>query len=130
MEQRGTTLRMSDQIFLAMFDKDESKESSTLREILGVLKCLRATARSSKIIIIFACDNTQTVFAIKFGSRTKQIQRIGQEIFEWCLKHNKICWPVWLPRSHHLIKEADVAKEPDDYTLRPKSPIGSSRPRE
>jgi hypothetical protein len=25
----------------------------------------------------------------------------------WCLVHNVICWPVWLPRTHTIIKVAD-----------------------
>ena len=25
----------------------------------------------------------------------------------WCIGHGKVCWPVWLPREHPLIKEAD-----------------------
>ena len=50
----------------------------------------------------------QTVNAIKFGSRTVSIQQLAEEIFAWSLRTNKICWPVWLPREHHLIQEADT----------------------
>ena len=103
----GADLRPSEQIFLVMFDELEKEGSSTLREILGVLQCLRATKDSTKVKIIFACDNFQTVQAIKFGSRNQAIQYVAELIFQWCLAHNKICWPVWLPRTHRVIKEAD-----------------------
>ena len=25
----------------------------------------------------------------------------------WCIDKGKVCWPVWLPRDHYLIQEAD-----------------------
>ena len=103
----GTKLLPSKQMFLAMFDDLDREKSSTLREILGILQCLQATEKSSKVKIIFACDNYQTVQAIKFGSRTPEIQFVAQLIFQWCLANNKICWPVWLPRSHAVIMEGD-----------------------
>lgn len=100
-------LRPSKRIFLAMFSDLDREESSTLREILGILQCLQATAKSTKIKIVFACDNFQTVQAIKYGSRTPSIQHVAELIFKWCLAHNKVCWPVWLPRTHYVIMEAD-----------------------
>ena len=100
-------LRYIDQAFLYIFSREECKYSSTLREILGVLRCLIATEKTSRSRIIFACDNLQSVNAIKFGSRIPSIQDIACDIFMWCLKNGKICWPVWLPRTHPIIKEAD-----------------------
>lgn len=103
----STGLCASKRIFLAMFNSQESEESSTLREILGILNCLQATANSSKRKIIFACDNFQTVQAIKYGSKNPAIQFVAEMIFRWCLSNNKICWPVWLPRTHPVIKIGD-----------------------
>ena len=103
----GAKLCPSKRIFLAMFDETDKKKSSTLREILGILQCLIATKKSTKCRIVFACDNYQTVRAIKYGSKTPEIQIVAELIFAWCLANNKICWPVWLPREHSVIKEAD-----------------------
>ena len=94
--------------FLYMFSPTERKFSSTLREILGVLRCLMATEKSTKSRIIFAFfDNMQSVQAIKFGSRIPEIQEVACDIFMWCLKNGKVCWPVWLPRTHAVIKDSD-----------------------
>ena len=45
--------------------------------------------------------------AIKYGSRVPEIQQIAQDIFIWCMRNGKICWPVWLPRTHPVIEEGD-----------------------
>ena len=106
--REGNELKPAERIFLDVFNHKERQASSTLREITGILRCLRATEGSSKIKIIFACDNAQTVNAIKFGSRTVSIQQLAEEIFACSFRTNKICWSVWLPREHHLIQEADT----------------------
>ena len=107
MQRQGNCMRPSHQLYLSRFSRLESKLSSTLREILGILRCLIATEAASKSRIVFACDNLQSVNAVKFGSRIPEIQQIAQDIFIWCLRNSKICWPVWLPRTHLVIKEAD-----------------------
>ena len=94
-------------LFLAAFSPQQREYSSTLREILGVLWCTMALADPSKQKIIFACDNQQTVDAIKSGSNVPLIQLVAERIFAWCLANNKCCWPVWLPRKHRIIRIAD-----------------------
>ena len=107
LRRNGNDIRPSRQLYLSRFSRLETKRSSTLREILGILRCLIATEAVSKSRIGFACDNLQSVNAIKFGSRIPEIQRIAEDIFIWCLNNGKVCWPVWLPRTHPVIKEAD-----------------------
>ena len=104
----GGTLRfehgvwqVNNALFLAVFTEDERDFSSTLREILGVLWCLTTLSIRSKKKIVFACDDRQTVDAIKFGSNIPLIQFAAERIF------NKCCWPVWLPREHRIMKIAD-----------------------
>lgn len=97
----------SQQLFLYQFTTAESDFSSTLCEILSILKSLIASEKVSKLKIIFACDNWQSVQAIKYGSRIPEIQQIAQDIFIWCMRNGKLYWPVWLPRAHLNIKEAD-----------------------
>ena len=95
------------ELFLAMFTRDQCEYSSTLRELLGILWCLQSMQHATRTKIVFACDNWQSVEAIKRGSRILVIQLVAEQIFLWCAVHNKVCWPVWLPRHHRLIKEAD-----------------------
>ena len=35
------------------------------------------------------------------------MQAVVEHIFYWCIRNRKLCWPVWLPRTHALIQEAD-----------------------
>ena len=94
-------------LFLAEFDEVQSKTSSTYRELVGILWCLIATAHVTKHRIVFACDNWQSVNAIKRGSRNPIIQAIAEKIFRWCLNNNKVFWHTWLHRTDMVIKEGD-----------------------
>ena len=94
-------------IFLAEFLAWQKLLSSTLRELYGILWCVRATAGSTKYRIVFICDNWQSCRAILRGSRVPEIQQVAEQIFRWCLRNNKVCWPIWVPRTNALIQEAD-----------------------
>lgn len=94
-------------IFLAEFSHSQSQASSTLREVLGILWCTRATNSCTKHRLVFICDNMQSCRAILRGSRNKVIQSVAEAIFLWCLRNNKVCWPIWVPWTHRLIVEAD-----------------------
>ena len=100
-------LRPTPDFFLAEFSREQSEASSTYRELVGILWCLQATAHKTSHRIVFACDNWQSVNAIRRGSRVKQVQQISERIFRWCLANNRVCWPVWLPRTDPVIQEAD-----------------------
>ena len=103
----GGKMMHQQDLFLAEFDHFQQLLSSTLRELLGILWCLKATSPRSKKRIIFVCDNWQSCRAILMGSRIKAIQRVAQEIFLWCLRTGRICHPVWIPRTHMIIVESD-----------------------
>ena len=94
-------------LFLAQFTSEEARASSTFRELVGILWCLQSTAHMTKHRIVFACDNWQSVNAIIRGSRNPTIQKLAEDIFRWCLDNNRVCWPVWLPRTDPIIMEAD-----------------------
>ena len=94
-------------LFLAQFTSEEARASSTYRELVGILWCLQSTAHVTKHRIVFACDNWQSVHAIIRGSRNPTIQGLAERIFQWCLDNNRVCWPVWLPRTDPVIMEAD-----------------------
>ena len=96
-----------DRLFLAQFSEEQRRLSSTLRELLGILWCLVSTAAHTRPRVVFICDNWQSCRAILRGSRVPEIQAVAERIFLWCLRNNKVCWPVWVPRTHRLIQEAD-----------------------
>ena len=95
-------------LHLYKFSAYEAEQSSTFREIWGILKCLTSLNPLITKRVLFACDNWSSVSAVKFGSKTRAIQKIAEQIFAWCLKWNIVLWRVWLPRSHHVIREADA----------------------
>lgn len=103
----GGVLRPDAGMFLAEFTAWQRLLSSTLRELYGILWCLRATADCTRYRVVFLCDNWQSCRAVLRGSRIPEIQRVAELIFLCCLEHNKACWPIWVPRTHALIKEAD-----------------------
>ena len=110
----GGVLHMADgnlspvgRMFLAEFSLAQRLWSSTLRELCGILWCLRATKGCTRYRVVFLCDNWQSCRAVLRGSRVPAIQRVAEQIFLWCLENNKACWPVWVPRTHALIQEAD-----------------------
>ena len=103
----GGSFVPSDDLFLAAFTLAQSQFSSTLRELLGILWCIVSTRDGTKTRIVIICDNWQSCRAILRGSRVPEIQAIAERIFFWCLKNNRVCWPIWVPRDHYLIQEAD-----------------------
>ena len=107
LSMRDGRLQPYGDLFLAEFSLTQAELSSTLRELLGILWCIRATSDHTKHRLVFFCDNWQSCRAILRGSRVPAIQAVAEEIFFWCLTHNKTCWPIWIPRTHALIQEAD-----------------------
>ena len=100
-------LRPVGEVFLAEFSPEQRRLSSTLRELLGMLWWVRATQDRTKHRLVFICDNLQSCRGVLRGSRVSAIQQIAEEIFLWCLNNGKVCWPIWVPRTHELIREAD-----------------------
>ena len=100
-------LRPARGMFLAEFSARQCLFSSTLRELYGIFWCLKATKDGTRYRVVFICDNWQSCRAILRGSRIPAIQEVAEMIFLWCLENNRVCWPVWVPRTHALIREAD-----------------------
>jgi hypothetical protein len=107
MSMHEGQLRPNTDLFLAEFDAYLASSSSTLRELTGILWCLQANVDRTKSKLVFICDNWSSCRAILRGSRVPELQRVAEKIFHWCLRHGKVCWPIWVPRTHHLIQEAD-----------------------
>ena len=115
---RGHELVHSDEIYLAEFDEDGCKASSTWREIQGIQWCLRSMVRVTRQRIVFLCDNFSSCQAILRGSSIPRIQGVAESAFSWSIRHGVAVWPVWLPRSDPCIQEADRRSRlniPHDY---------------
>ena len=103
----GALIPADGSLFLAEFDHELARSSSTMRELIGIKWCLQAALSMTSPKVIFLCDNWSACQAICRGSSLPHIQNLAESIFLWCMAHGKICWPVWVPRNHSLIQEAD-----------------------
>ena len=103
----GALVPASGSLFLGEFDHALSRTSSTMRELMGIKWCLEATLNITNPKVIFLCDNWSACQAICRGSSLPHIQNLAEAIFLWCMLHGKTIWPVWVPRDHSLIQEAD-----------------------
>ena len=63
------------------FSHAETKYSSTLREILEALRALETLLLNSDSRVIMPLDSLNTVRAIKWGSRNKEIHRVAIQIY-------------------------------------------------
>ena len=95
----GALLPAAQNLFLAEFDSDLSRSSSTMRELTGIKWCLQATLGMTSSKVIFLCDNRSACQTICRGSSLPHVQALAEAIFLWCMQHDKVCWPVWVPRG-------------------------------
>ena len=105
----GDSFVPSDDLFLTIFSPSRS-EFTVYQYAQGAPRqfwCIVVTRDDTKYRIVFICDNWQSCRAILRGSRVPAIQRVTECIFFWCLNNNRIYCPIWVPRTHHLIQEAD-----------------------
>ena len=104
---------------MVYFSHAETKKySSTLREILGALRALKTLIRRGDCRVILPLDSLNTVRAILWGSRNKEIHEVAIEIFLFCQREGIELIPVWTERSHYIIEEADARGrfvEPNDF---------------
>lgn len=114
--------KFSRDVYFASFDAFQRSLSSTVRELLGTFWLLQGFERQLVPVqlpdrlrnrraapgrIIIACDNMNTVEAIKLGSPTKPVQEIAAAIFAWSISVGVVVWPIWIPRESEIIAEAD-----------------------
>ena len=117
----GQLVPVDRSMFLAEFSHEAlglAEDSSTWREIKGIEWCMRATAHVTQQRIAFLCDNLSACLGVIHGSANPHIQKVAENIFLWSLRNGKTCWPVWVPRTHACIQEADRRSRlaiPHDY---------------
>ena len=87
---------------------EEAEESSTMRELLGVLRLDLSLAPSSASKIILPLDSQAAVWCLLRGSKVPCLQRVVRAIFLNQLRHRRILWPVWMRRSMDIIMQCDA----------------------
>ena len=95
--------------------KHEIRTSSTLRELLGVLRLDLAIIPDSCSKAIVALDNQAAVAILLRGSRIPELQAIVRKIYLRQVKFNRVLWPVWVRRSQSIIRQCDARSRLVDH---------------
>ena len=91
------------------------RESSTYKELEGILKA-DLTLIPLRCKYVFAvCDNRAVVFILKRGSRKPILQRLASAIFMKCLRLGRILFPVWQSREQRIVRVADLGGRVVDH---------------
>ena len=88
--------------------EEEIWTSSTMRELLGVLRLDLTLIPDSCKRAIVALDNQAAVWALRKGSRVPAIQAVVRAIYLRQIKMNRVLWPVWVRRSQYIIQQCDA----------------------
>ena len=85
----------------------EIKTSSTLRELLGLLRLDLAIIPDGCTKAIVVLDSQAAVVCILRGSRVEELQRVVQQIYLRQLSLGRVLWPVWARRCTRIIQICD-----------------------
>ena len=88
------------------FTPEEQRESSTLRELLGVqgsLQSFLSLCRGAEVYI--QIDSQNVAFVQQRGSRKVWLNVVAKRLFWFCMEHQIILHINWVPRE--LNQQAD-----------------------
>ena len=100
----GALWRMTSTMVVRLTE-EEILTSSTMRELLGILRLDVAIIPATCKKAIVVMDSFGAVQCLKFGSSVESLQRIVRAIFVRQLRLNRVLWPVWVRRSHIVIAQ-------------------------
>ena len=95
--------------------RDEIGTSSTLRELLGVLRLDLTLIPDSCTRAVIALDNQAAVAILQRGSRIPELQAIVRKIYLRQVTLNRVLWPVWVRRSKNIIQQCDARSRLVDH---------------
>ena len=92
---------------VARLSPEEVLTSSTLRELLGVLRLDLALIPDDCRKVLLPLDSQAAVQCLLKGSKVPELQKVCAQIFLNQLRHNRVLWPVWMRRSEAIIRMCD-----------------------
>ena len=104
------------------FTWEESVESSTFRELLGVLRCLQALVHLciGKFVVV-QVDAQNYLGIINRGSNKLAIKKVARDLFWFGLVNGITLSVEWVPREENAFAdELSKLLIPDDWKLAPK----------
>jgi hypothetical protein len=100
-------LRQGSSMFVRLRD-DEIDTSSTMRELLGVMRLDLSVIPDDCSRAIVMCDSQAAVACLLRGSRVPKLNTIVARIFARQLGHGRVLFPVWVRRSEPQIVAVDA----------------------
>ncbi len=101
------------------FSQEESVESSTYRELLGVFMCLQAMISLGQgKFVVFQVDAQNLLGIVNRGSPRLKLNALARELFWFGLKHRITLSVEWVPREENTLADG-LSKMliPDDSML-------------
>ena len=84
------------------FSEEESSQSSTHRELLGVFRCLQAMVHVCEgKFVVFHVDAQNLVGVVNRGSPRLVLNDLARELFWFCLERRIVILVEWVPRKEN-----------------------------
>ena len=101
------------------FSAEECATSSTYRELLGVLRCLRAMMHvCAGKFVVFQVDAQNLLGIVNRGSPRLKLNALARELFWFGLEHRISLVVEWVPREENtLADELSKLLIPDDFMI-------------
>ena len=115
----GHTIEDAPQYAREYFSEEESSQSSTYRELLGVFRCLQAMVHvCEEKFVVFLMDAQNLLGVVNRDSPRLRLNEIARELF-WCCLERRITIKIeWVPRGENsLADELSKLIIPDDWIL-------------
>jgi hypothetical protein len=115
----GHTMQGAPQYAREYFSEEECVESSTYRELLGVLRCLQSMVGLCEgKFVVFQVDARNLLGVVNRGSPRLKLNELARELFWFGLEHSITLNVEWVPREENaLADELSKLIIPDDAML-------------
>jgi hypothetical protein len=88
------------------FSEEECATSSTYRELLGVLRCLRAMIHvCAGKFVVFQVDAQNLLGIVNRGSPRLNINELARELFWLCVERGITIKAEWMPREENALAD-------------------------
>jgi hypothetical protein len=116
----GHTMEDAPQYAREYFTAEESSQSSTYRELLGVFRCLQAMIHLCEgKFVVFQVDAQNLLGVVNRGSPRLMLNELARDPFWFCLESRMTITVEWVPREENaLADELSKLIVPDDWMLR------------
>ena len=88
------------------FSEAESVESSTYRELLGVLRCLKSLLHlCAGKFVVFQVDAKNLLGIVNRGSPRLKLNELARDLFWFCLEKRIVILVEWVPREENSLAD-------------------------